>query len=343
MYRSAVVFGLYLSFAIAVGAACSSGSPQVPGDDAFVPPSTGGSTSNTGGTGTATGGTGTATGGTGTATGGTGTATGGTGTGGTTAMAGRSATGGTTAAGGSAGRASATGGTGTATGGTGTATGGTGTATGGTGTATGGTGTATGGTGTGTGGTTGAAGSPGGAACDTTWMVGNDGFVRMPAKGGACWSGYAFAGGDTSSMVTFPGGGKDFSKSMGKLEITGTVGSATADNMYAGNVYFGFNVGQPAGASTSGMVTPTGTSLTVTCTGCATPKMRVQLVAGSSTWCADLPSGTAVPYASFTAECYNTPPGAAYAKQPIASIQISILGAVVGAMFDWTLASVTEQ
>ncbi len=173
-------------------------------------------------------------------------------------------------------------------------------------------------------------------------MVTNDGFVRMPAKGGACWSGYAFAGGDKSSTVTFPGGGMDFSKSMGKLEISGTVGSATADNMYAGNVYFGFNVGQTAGSSTAGMVTPTGTSLTITCTGCATPKMRAQLGAGSTTWCADLTSGTAIAYTAFTQECYNRP-GAAYAKQPIASIRISIPGAATVATFDMTLMSVTEQ
>jgi hypothetical protein len=174
-------------------------------------------------------------------------------------------------------------------------------------------------------------------------MVTNDGFVRMPAKGGACWTGYAFAGGDKTSTVTFPGGGMDFSKSMGKLEISGTVGSATEDNMYAGNVYFGFNVGQTAGSSTAGTVTPTGTSLTVTCTGCATPKMRAQLVSSAGTWCADLTSGTAIPYTSFKEECYNPTPGAAYAKTPITSIQISIPGAAADATFDVTLMSVTEQ
>ncbi|HEV8548790.1 MAG TPA: hypothetical protein VGQ57_07180 [Polyangiaceae bacterium] len=229
---------------------------------------------------------------------------------------------------GGAGRVASTGGTGTATGGTGTATGGTGTATGGT---------------VGTGGAmTGGAGTSG-ASCDSTWMVTMDGFVRMPAKTG-CWSGYAFAGGDTTSTVTFPGGGKDFSKSAGKLELSGTVGSATADNMYAGSVYFGFNIGQVAGSSTSAKVTPTGTSLTITCTGCSSPKMRAQLASGSSTqWCADLVSGTAIAYTAFKKECYNATPGAAYAKEPIDSVQISIPGGAMDATFDLTLMTVTEQ
>jgi hypothetical protein len=193
----------------------------------------------------------------------------------------------------------------------------------------------------------GSAGSGGtsGTVCDTTFSVTTDGFVRMPAKNGACWSGYAFAGGDTSSTVLFPGGGTDFSRSMGKLEISGTVGPATDANMYAGNVYFGFNVGQVAGSSTTGTVTPTGTSLTFTCSGCATPKMRAQLVAGSasSIWCADLMSGTAIPYTSFKQQCYNVTPGAAYAKQPITSIEISIPGSLAAASFDLTVLSVTEQ
>ena len=70
MYRSAVVFGLYLSFAIAIGAACSNGAPQVPGDDAFTPPSTGGTTG--GGNGNGGGGTGGGGGGNGGGNGGTG-------------------------------------------------------------------------------------------------------------------------------------------------------------------------------------------------------------------------------------------------------------------------------
>lgn len=343
MYRSAVVFGLYLSFAIAVGAACSSGSPQVPSDDdgSYTPP---GATGGVAGSGTAmmggTGGSFSPTGGSGGSfssggtTGGA-TAAGGT-TGGTVSSGGKAASGGTTATGGTSGSAGHSTG-GSSTGGT---TGGT---SGGTTGTTGGTGGTTGGT-TGTGGTmTGAAGTSG-ASCDTTWMVTMDGFVRMPAKGGACWSGYAFGGGDKSSTVMFAGGAAmDFSKSAGKLELSGSVGSATADNMYAGNVYFGFNVGQTAGSGTPGKVTPTGTGLTITCTGCTAPKMRAQLTDGTSTWCTDLVSGTAIAYASFKEECYNATPGAAYAKQPISSVQISIPGGAAAATFDVTLVSVTEN
>jgi hypothetical protein len=196
--------------------------------------------------------------------------------------------------------------------------------------------------------TTGTGGAATTTACDATFKVGNDGFVRMPAKGGACWHGYAFGGGDTTSMVTFPGGAKDFSMSMGVLELKGTVGSATAANSYAGNVYFGFNIGQAAGSSTVGTVTPTGTSLTVTCTGCGTPPMRVQLqgVGGGTDatkrWCANLTSGTALPYAMFKTNCWDTT-GTAYANQPLEAIQVTIPGAAASAAFDFTVTSVTEN
>jgi len=334
MYRPAVVFGLYLSFAIAVGAACSNGAPAVPSDDdSFTPPGQTGGTNSGAGTMNGTGGSFMPTGGAGGSVGSGGT------TGGTVSSGGT--TGGSVSNGGKAGGGTTTGGStgmaGHSTGGS--TTGGTGGSTGGT---TGGTTSGTAGTGTGTGGATGAAGTSG-TSCDTTWMVTMDGFVRMPAKGGACWSGYAFGGGDKSSTVTFPGGGTDFSKSMGKLELTGTVGSATADNMYAGNVYFGFNIGQTAGASSSGKVTPTGTGLTITCTGCTTPMMRAQIGDGTTTWCANLTSGTPIAYTAFTQQCYNATPGAAYAKAPINSIQISIPGTAMAAPFDLTLMSVVEN
>jgi hypothetical protein len=335
MYRPAVVFGLYLSFAIAVGAACSNGSPAVPSDDdgSFTPPGQGGN-AGTGSMMTGTGGSFMPTGGAGGSV-----SSGGT-TGGTVSSGGT--TGGTVSSGGKAGGGTTTGGS-TGSGGRSTGgTGGTGGSTGGS-TATGGSSSGSAGTGTGTGGTmTGGAGTTG-AACDATWMVSADGFVRMPTKGGGCWSGYAFGGGDKSSTVTFPGGAMDFSKSQGKLELSGTVGSATADNMYAGNVYFGFNIGQPQGMTTSAKVTPTGTGLTITCTGCSMPMMRAQIGDGTTTWCANLTSGTAIPYTSFAQECYNTPAGAAYAKQPINSIQISIPGTAMAATFDLTLMTVVEN
>ncbi len=264
------------------------------------------------------------------------------GAGGTVSVAGKA--GSASSSGGGGGVVGSHGGTAGAAAGTGGTSGGS-VATGGIGGTSGGAGVGAGGTSAGTGGSSmaGAAGSSSGVRCDPTWSVSNDGFVRMPAKNGACWSGYAFAGGDSTSTVMFPGGGKDFSMSMGRLEISGTVGSATGQNMYAGNVFFGFNVGQVVGSSTVGTITPTGTSLTITCTGCATPMMRAELFDNSTTWCANLTSGTAIPYSSFTQECYSIPPGAAYAKQPISAIEIEIPGASMAATYDLTVLSVTEQ
>src|SRR4051812_21460907 len=48
MYRSALILGFYLSFAVALGAACSNGQADTPGDDAFTPS---GGTTNSGGSG----------------------------------------------------------------------------------------------------------------------------------------------------------------------------------------------------------------------------------------------------------------------------------------------------
>jgi hypothetical protein len=322
MHRSAIVFALYLSFALALGAACGQpAEPETPGDDAFTPNSggtkssggSGGSSGGAGGAGGTTGGTtgGGFSGGTGgSATGGAGGGTGGSVMGG----AGRANTGGTTGGsttGGGAGTVGTTGGT------------------------SGGMGSATGGMGT-----VGMAGQSG-VSCDAAFAVGMDGFVRMPGAKGGCYSGYAFAGGDATSTVTFPGGGTDFTKAMGVLNITGTVGAAV-DPDYLGNVYFGFNIGQKVGGTNMAVV-PTGTGITVTCTGCATPAMRAQLVKGSTQWCAPLTSGTAIPYTSFKKECWEGGAMTAYAMEAIESIQISIPGAAADATFDVTLTSVKEN
>jgi hypothetical protein len=51
-----------------------------------------------------------------------------------------------------------------------------------------------------------------------------------------------------------------------------------------------------------------------------------------------------IPYGSFTQQCYNTPPGTAYAKQPIMSVQLNIPGDNVAGSkaVNLTLTSVTE-
>jgi hypothetical protein len=349
MYRSAVVFGLYLSFALAIGAACSNGSgPQVPD---FLP-GAGGSTSGSGGTtggslasGGTTGGTNT-TGGT---TGGTNT-TGGT-TGGTNTTGGT--TGGTNTTGGTGGSAGhATGGTGGTTGG-GTATGGTGGTTGGTvGTTggTGGTGGTTGGS-TATGGTTsGGAGTGSGTTCDTAFAVGNDGFVRMPAKDGSCWHGYAYGAGNSCTSTGCTGTttieycgdttATGFSTCKGVLSISGMLQSSVSPD-YAGFVLIGFSTNEPAGGGTKGTVTPTGTGIVVT--GSAAGG-RVQLQNGSTYYCATFTSGTVIPYTSFNTKCYDTPPdGVAYAKGPIDTVALQIPGGAATAAYTVSITSVKEM
>jgi hypothetical protein len=345
MYRSAVVFGLYLSFAIAVGAACSNGGgPQLPSDVGSYTPGSGGGggtaggATNTGGstnTGGTTGGstnTGGTTGGS-FGTGGTGgtTATGGTGG---TSVAGRSntggstttgGTGGSTATGGSGGRASGTGGTGgsTATGGT----------------------TSGGGMASTTGGTTSAGGSgSGGVMCDTAFTVGMDGFVRMPAKDGSCWHGYAYASGDTATTIQYCNSSTatGFSMCMGMLSISGTVTASTSTNNYAGYVLIGFSTSEAAGGGTKGTVTPTGTGLVVTGTAASG---RVQIQNGKTYYCANFTSGMVVPYTMFNTKCYDSPPdGDAYKTTiPIDTIALEIPGGAMDAKYSISLASVKEM
>ena len=196
--------------------------------------------------------------------------------------------------------------------------------------------------------TGGAAGTPatgGGAgmgmvACDATFMVATDGFVRAPGTSG-CWHGYASAGGDTGSMVmptSFAMCG------MGcMLRATGTVGPATAANSYAGVMYMGFNVNQALGSTAVGTIAPTGTSLVVTFTKTSGPAViRAQISAGMTRWCATLMTSPAtIAYTSFNTACWDNT-GTAYAKQPIDTVQLVIPGADAAAPFDVTLVSVKD-
>jgi hypothetical protein len=181
-------------------------------------------------------------------------------------------------------------------------------------------------------------------ACDAAFAVGADGFVRAPAAASGCWHGYAFAGGDTGSMVmptSFANCG------MGCiLRTAGTVGPANATNSYAGVVYLGFNVNQPTGSSTFTTLTPAGTGLAVTYTKTAGPAtIRVQIQAGSTRWCANLAtSGATIPYTMFNTQCWDMM-GTAYAKQPIETVQLIIPGpdAAAGVAFDMALVSVRDM
>jgi hypothetical protein len=132
------------------------------------------------------------------------------------------------------------------------------------------------------------------------------------------------------------------------LTMTGMVNSATAANNYAGYSYLGFNVGQDSNGSTPTTVTPKGSGITVTFTNTASsPVVRVALNAdatGTTSWCAPVTTSPAtIPYSSFTQQCYNTPAGAAYTKQPIISVQLSVPGGAATANVNITLVSVVEN
>jgi hypothetical protein len=131
------------------------------------------------------------------------------------------------------------------------------------------------------------------------------------------------------------------------LKATGTVGPSVSPT-YAGYAYLGFNVGQPSGGGAAATVTPTGTGIKVAfANSSATTTLRVQLVAdaaGSTIWCYTV-TGTSpvmIPYAMFTKACYNSPPGAAYAMEPIMSVQLNIPGDMTAKALNLTLTSLTE-
>jgi hypothetical protein len=124
--------------------------------------------------------------------------------------------------------------------------------------------------------------------------------------------------------------------------------ASTAANLYAGYAYLGFNIGQSSSGSAPPVaVTPKGSGLTVNFTNTTGGIIRVALnadTAGVTSWCYTTTSTAAViPYSSFTEQCYNTPPGPAYAKQPIVTVQLSAPGAATSGPVNVTLVSVTEN
>jgi hypothetical protein len=279
-----------------------------------------------------------------TVSGGTGSGTGnstGSGSGGTTGSGNSTGAAGSTARGGTTGTGNVTGqGGNTARGGTT----GTGNVTGQGGTTGVGNTTGQGGT-TGTGNVTGTgAGGTTAAACGSSFSVNPTGLVTMPSVGG-CWSGYAYDGGDATSTI-LPGSFSTCGMPC-NLTMTGTVGSATMANSYVGNAYLGFSLGQVPPATTPTVVTPRGSGITVTFTNASASMLRVQLNAdstGTTFWCTNVTTSPAViPYSAFMQQCYNTPPGPAYAKQPILSVSLSVPGQAAAAAVNVTLVSVTEN
>ena len=182
---------------------------------------------------------------------------------------------------------------------------------------------------------TGTAGaSSGSVTCDTAFAVGMDGFVRMPAKDGSCWHGYAYGTGNSCTATACTG--------MTTISYCPPDGAAATSPDYAGFVLIGFSVNEPAGGGTKGTVKPTGTGIVVTGVAAAG---RVQLQNGSTYYCAPFTSGTVIPYTSFNTKCYDTPPdGTAYTTAtPIDTIALQIPGGMATAAYTISLTSVKEM
>lgn len=203
---------------------------------------------------------------------------------------------------------------------------------------TGGSNGGTGGTNGGTGGSTGGSGGSAGSAlvsCDSSFSVGNDGFVRMLAHE-ACWHGYAFSGKSSASSLsptTWSNCGPDC-----QLAVVGTLsGSSSAYG------YLGFYLNQAPGSASEDPVTPTGTGIKITHTYTSVLKAYLELhVSGTEVYCVELPaSGTTVPYASFKTACWDQT-GTTYAKQPLSAIEVSIEGNDSPADFDLHITSIAE-
>jgi hypothetical protein len=208
------------------------------------------------------------------------------------------------------------------------------------------------------GGTTGTAGTSGGTAgtlgtggttataCPATFQVATDGYVQAPAYGGACWHGYAFAGGDSMSSI-LP---KDFSAcgSPCALTMTGMLAAATAANSYAGVAYIGFNIGQLTSSTTMGTVVPGGTNLVVKFANTSTPStlpLRVQVGNGTTTWCYTITgaSPATVPYAMMNTACWDNS-GTYYGKQAISQVQLVVPGVATGpGMVNTTITGISEN
>jgi hypothetical protein len=196
-----------------------------------------------------------------------------------------------------------------------------------------------------TGGSTGAGGSMA-TTCGSSFAVASNGFVTMPNAAGGCWSGYAYAGGDAGSTI-MPDMTKQFSMcgTPCMLTMTGTVGPAVAPS-YLGTAWIGFNIGQPAGTTTTPAVTPTGTGLTVEFMNSSSTMLmfRVQITDGTTRWCYQVTgaSPVTIPYGMFNTACWDGT-GTNYAKQPITAIQLTLAGAATAQMANLTLVSVKEN
>jgi hypothetical protein len=196
----------------------------------------------------------------------------------------------------------------------------------------------------GTAGTTGSAGGSG--ACPATFSVSTNGFVQMPVQGGNCWSGYPYTYADTFGTAVMPMSPTPGFSTCGAgcmLKMTGNIVAVAGMNYsYAG---MGFNLGQTSSGSTNTPVAPRGSGLTfnfANTTGGGVV-LRAQVTNGTSTWCTDITTSPAViPYSSFHVACYNTPPGAAYAKEPITAIEMNLAGGTMAGAINLTLTSVTE-
>jgi hypothetical protein len=127
--------------------------------------------------------------------------------------------------------------------------------------------------------------------------------------------------------------------------MTGMIGAVSGTVYpYAG---IGFSLGQTlTGGTANPPVTPKGSGLTFNFANSTSAGvvLRAQITNGTTTWCTDVTASPAnIPYGTFKVNCYNSPPGAAYAKEPINQIQLNLAGGTAAGTINLTWMSVTEN
>jgi len=164
-----------------------------------------------------------------------------------------------------------------------------------------------------------------GAACEATAT--NNGYMDNGTLCGYAWTAVNGEGEPIDPPCTTSDGSDCF---MGAtICASAEIPANDPENSVYTGAMVGWNVGQPSGTSTAGTWVATGTGITVnyTATG-ATGEVRVMVQSGSTDYCAVATSGQAIPWASFTKECWTggAMSPAFSAGSPIKAIVVQVNG-----------------
>lgn len=180
-------------------------------------------------------------------------------------------------------------------------------------------------------------GDPPDGTCSEAFRVQDGGYVT--SLGESCWRGYAYTVADTLGTLIAP---TDFSgcASASCLCASGTLAGDETFQTYAG---LGFALDQdPMLDAPEGLVSPSGSGLTISYVNTGSSSLRVQISDGTTRWCYDGLTGTdgtvTIPYTSFNTECWVGGSGDYYLGQPISTVQLVMPGAASSVPFNVCLA-----